>query len=297
MRRNAPTIPSSALAAEVRRALREDVGSGDITTSSLVSRDRTAVARLVSREACVVSGQPAARAVFRALDRSARYRILVPDGARARRGQALATVKGSAGAILTAERTALNFMQRMSGIATLTATFVRSVAPARTAILDTRKTTPGLRLLEKYAVACGGGTNHRMGLFDRALIKDNHRALCRTSGISLAEAIRSVRRKHPGKPVEVEVENEIELRDALRARPDWVLLDNMPVSRMKRCVAIGRGRTKFEASGGVNLRNIRAVASSGVDAVSLGCLTHSAPAIDLSLEIASTSRQTRRIGR
>jgi nicotinate-nucleotide pyrophosphorylase (carboxylating) len=195
------------------------------------------------------------------------------------------TVEGPVRGILTAERTALNFLQRMSGIATLTRRFVERAGPS-VAILDTRKTTPTLRVLEKYAVLCGGGQNHRFGLYDRCLIKDNHRRLWRKGGAArLDQAVREARRRFPDREVEVEVENEAELRSALKAGPEWVLLDNMTPAQMKRCVRICDGRVLIEASGGITLKNVAQVAATGVDAISLGCLTHSAPAADLSLEI------------
>jgi len=192
-------------------------------------------------------------------------------------------ITGKARAILAGERTALNFMQRLTGIATLTARFVARVKPYGTRILDTRKTTPNWRILEKYAVRCGGGCNHRMGLYDQVLIKDNHRRLW--GGRDLAEAVHMARRRCPGVSVEMEVESEAELERALASRPDWILLDNMTPKRLRRCVRLGRGCCPMEASGGITLGNVRAVAATGVQAISLGCLTHSAPAADLSLEI------------
>ena len=196
-------------------------------------------------------------------------------------------ITGKARAILAGERTALNFLQRLTGIATLTARFVEQVKPHATRILDTRKTTPTWRTLEKYAVRCGGGTNHRMGLYDQVLIKDNHRRLW--GARDLAEAVHMARRRCPGVPVEVEVETEAELERALAARPDWILLDNMTLRRLRRCVRLCRGRCPLEASGGITLANVKAVAAAGVQAISLGCLTHSAPAADLSLEILDTN--------
>ena len=196
------------------------------------------------------------------------------------------TIRGSARSILTAERTALNFLQRMSGIATLTSVFVDKARRHGVMILDTRKTTPTLRILEKYAVLCGGGRNHRFGLFDRFLIKDNHRRLWgHGQAARLGDAVHQARKRFPGLPVEVEVESEAELRSALDGKPEWILLDNMAPARLRCCVKICAGRSRLEASGGINLRNISRVAATGVDAVSLGCLTHSAPAADLSLEI------------
>ncbi len=272
----------------VRRALAEDVGDGDITTNALVPPERQADALILTRAPCVVAGGGVARAVFCALDARMIITQEVSDGAVADAGGTIMRLHGALRAILTAERTALNLLQRLCGIATLTREFVRRCAPYGVAVLDTRKTTPMLRVLEKYAVACGGGKNHRMGLHDMALIKDNHRRFWSEGGrCSLAEAVETVRRHAPGLPVEVEVENEEELMDALNGRPDWILLDNMPPERIRRCVALCAGRCRLEASGGLTLENVTAVAATGVNAVSIGALTHSAPASDLSLEIVA----------
>jgi nicotinate-nucleotide pyrophosphorylase (carboxylating) len=224
--------------------------------------------------------------VFRTVDMRVACTAECREGDRIPANGVLLRIKGPARAILTAERTALNFMQRMCGIATLTRRFVDRVHGTRTVILDTRKTTPGLRLIEKYAVLCGGGANHRMGLHDRILIKDNHRQLWACGNASRLDlAIREAREKFPGLLVEVEVETDDELNSALAGEPDWILLDNMTPDRMALAVATCAGRCRTEASGGITLDSIDAVARAGVDAVSLGCLTHSAPAADLSLEI------------
>jgi nicotinate-nucleotide pyrophosphorylase (carboxylating) len=188
--------------------------------------------------------------------------------------------------VLAGERTALNFLQRLSGIATLTRRFVDAVREQGTTILDTRKTTPGYRWLEKYAVRCGGGSNHRAGLYDRVLIKDNHRRFWNEHEAGRLDlAVRAARRRFPDVPVEIEVESPEELACALRGEPDWVLLDNMSPELLGECVRVCAGRARLEASGGITLANVRDVARTGVDAVSLGCLTHSAPAADLSLEV------------
>lgn len=230
------------------------------------------------------------------LDRTLRVQFLCRDGERARAGQRLLALDGRAAAILAGERVALNFLQRMSGIATLTARFVARVGPGGPSILDTRKTAPGLRILDKYAVACGGGVNHRMGLYDQILIKDNHRALWSAARRgSLAQAVAEARRRYPGRVVEVEVESLDELRDVIREGPDWILLDNMPCAQIRRCVREAAGRCRLEASGGITLRNIRRVAATGVDAISLGCLTHSVSATDISLEVV-LDEQTRAAG-
>jgi nicotinate-nucleotide pyrophosphorylase (carboxylating) len=285
------SLPGPALRGLIRCALREDLGAGDITSRALVAPGRVITAVVISRHACVVCGGAIAAQVFRELDPGAHIRVLVSDGCCARRDEHLMRITGKARAILAGERTALNFLQRLTGIATLTARFVEQVRPHGTRILDTRKTTPTWRILEKYAVRCGGGTNHRMGLYDQVLIKDNHRRLW--GARDLGSAVRTARRRCPGVPVEVEVETEAELERALAARPDWILLDNMTPKRLRRCVHLCHGRCPLEASGGITLANVKAVAAAGVQAISLGCLTHSAPAADLSLEIAKADSTLR----
>lgn len=270
----------------IRRALSEDVGSGDVTTLSVVPESTRGKAVILARGNYVVSGGEVAQAVFSLVDPTLRCHCLIAEGMAVRPDQVLMTIEGSIRGILTGERTALNFMQRMTGIASRTREFVDLVRPFGTRILDTRKTTPTLRILEKYAVTCGGGTNHRMGLYDMVLIKDNHRRLWQAAGIpNLQGAVAAARAKFPGIPVEVEVESEAELQDALRAAPEWIMLDNMSPDRMKACVAVCAKRCKLEASGGVSLTTVAAIAATGVDAISIGGLTHSAPAADLSLEL------------
>jgi len=273
----------------IRQSLEEDLGGvGDVTTLSLVPEDAQAEARIIARDTCVVAGTTVAAAVFAAVDSGLDSRVLVADGNPAQPGDAVMSVSGRARGILTGERTALNFMQRMTGIATLTRAFVEKATPHGVSILDTRKTTPTLRVFEKYAVLCGGGTNHRMGLYDRAMIKDNHRNLWREGDASRLDlAVAACRSRFPGIAVEVEIENEAELRSALEAGPEWILLDNMSPGEMRRCVEIVAGRARVEASGGITLETVAEVAASGVDAISLGCLTHSAASADLSLEIVS----------
>lgn len=270
----------------VCRALAEDIGTGDVTTGALVAPACRATAEVLAKQTLVVAGCEIARAVFHEIDATLGCEALVCDGHHAGAGEVIMTIEGSASSILQAERTALNFMQHMSGIATLTEKFVHRVRRYGTVILDTRKTTPTLRRLEKHAVRCGGGENHRMGLFDRAMIKDNHRRYWPgDEARGLDDAVVEVRRHSPGVAIEVEVENLNELDSALRAKPDWVLLDNMDVAQLDDCVRRVNGRCKVEASGNVTLENVEAVAATGVDAISLGCLTHSAPSVDLSLEI------------
>ncbi|MEI6731220.1 MAG: carboxylating nicotinate-nucleotide diphosphorylase [archaeon] len=268
------------------RAIKEDIGSGDVTTISLVSPQTITSGLIIAREEYTISGNDVAKYVFKKFDPNFQYLPVVKDGQRVKKGAVVAKLRGKARAMLTGERTALNFLQRMSGIASKTHDFTRQTKKYGVKILDTRKTTPGLRLIEKYSVKCGGGTNHRIGLYDMVLIKDNHRALwSRGKHLGFDQAIRVARKKFPKVSVEIEVESLAELKSALQGKPDWVLLDNMKPELMKKCVKLCKGKCKTEASGGINQTNIIAAARTGVDAISLGCLTHSAPAADLSLEI------------
>ena len=269
----------------IARALAEDVGPGDATTLALVDATATAAARIVARHPVVVSGMGIATEVFRSADPALKVEILVPDGAEAASGTALLRVQGPARALLTAERTALNLAQRMTGIATATECLVRIVADYGTLILDTRKTVPGLRRLDKYAVKCGGGTNHRIGLHDAILIKDNHLAFWRQQHKgTLADAVRAARRAYPGLKIEIEVDTLEQLREALPGQPDWVLLDNMNPVQVAEAVAICGGACKTEASGGITKDNVREYARAGVTAISIGALTHSPKAADLGLD-------------
>ena len=277
--------------AAVALALEEDIGPGDATSAALVDSRAVAEGRIFSRVPCVVSGATVARAVLRAVDPGVKTKILLPDGSRAEAGRDILVFKGRARSILAAERTALNFMQRMCATATLARSFVDAVAPWGTMILDTRKTNPGLRVFDKYAVLCGGGTNHRFGLYDRILMKDNHRRLWSGGDPDrLDEAVRAARKAFPKLAVEVEVESLRECRSALKARPEWIMLDNMSCADMRKCAAMCKGISLTEASGGISLSRVRKVAATGVDAISLGCLTHSAGSIDLTLEWKETGR-------
>jgi nicotinate-nucleotide pyrophosphorylase (carboxylating) len=262
-------------------ALAEDVGDGDVTTEATVSEDAVGSAELVLREPGVVCGLAIAEAVFRALDPELRFEALVHEGAVVEGVTAVARVSGSERAILTGERTALNFLGRLSGIATLTRRYVDAVEGTGAAILDTRKTTPGLRALEKHAVACGGGRNHRLGLDDGVLVKDNH---LRAAG-SVADAVARVRAATP-LPVEVECDTLDQVVEALDEGVEAILLDNMPLDDLGAAVALARGRARLEASGGVTLENVRAIAETGVDEISVGALTHSARSLDVSLELS-----------
>jgi len=271
--------------AAVEAALAEDVGSGDATTLALVDPSVMATGEILARAACRVAGATVGKRVLECVDPSLKVEIVVPDGSDVAKDGTILTIRGRAASILVAERTALNFMQRLCGIATLTNRFVQAVSAYGTLILDTRKTTPNFRLFEKYAVLCGGGSNHRFGLFDRILLKDNHRRLWQGGDPDRLDlAVMAARKAYPELMVEVEVECVTECVSALRGRPEWIMLDNMSCDMMRECVALCRGLSKTEASGGITLDRAREVAATGVDAISLGCLTHSAPSVDLSLE-------------
>ena len=267
----------------VAAALAEDVGPGDVTTLAVVPLDANCRAHLRTRAAGVPAGLPVAIEAFRQLDPALEITEHARDGAPMQPGERLLSITGRARPILTAERVALNFVQRLSGIATLTARYVEAVRGTRARIIDTRKTTPGLRLLEKYAVRVGGGSNHRFGLFDGVLIKDNH--IVAAGGV--AEAVRAARRAAPHSlRIEVETETLDEVREALAAGADAILLDNMPPDTLRRAVAQIGGRVVVEVSGGVTLATVRGIAQAGVDLISVGALTHSAPALDLGLDFA-----------
>ena len=269
----------------VQVALAEDVGAGDITTLATVPPNAVAKAVMIAREPLVVAGLPVAEAVFRELSPALRITRAAKDGDPVKAGCPLLQVDGPAQAILTAERVALNFIQRLSGIATLTSQFVDAVKKTRARILDTRKTTPGLRRLEKYAVTCGGGHNHRIGLFDHLLIKDNHLAALRNQPPNpIAAAVTRAREKYPGREVEVEADTLDQVEQALEAGADIILLDNMNLVQLRVAVQQAKGRAKTEASGGVNLASVRQIAETGVDYISVGALTHSARAVDIALD-------------
>ena len=273
----------------IRLAVREDLGTGDVTTEGTIRASTRVRARIVAREAGVVAGLPIIAAVLREFGSRARVTLKSRDGARVRRGQTLAVLDGPARGILGAERAILNFLQRLSGVATLTRTFVDAVRGTRARIYDTRKTTPGWRALAKYAVRAGGGCNHRMGLYDQALVKDNHLAALRARGESLAAALRRLRARRPGLFVMVEADDARGVRDAVAAGADAVLLDNMTPGQLAKMVRLVRsmpgGRTvALEASGGVTLGVVRAIAKTGVDRISIGALTHSAGALDIAMD-------------
>jgi nicotinate-nucleotide pyrophosphorylase (carboxylating) len=270
----------------IARALAEDVGSGDVTTDAIVPADLRGSADVVVREAGVICGLDQAFAVLLELDPQARMERLAQDGDLVTRPpRVVARMHASLRALLTGERTALNLLQRMSGIATTTRRYADLVAGTDVQLLDTRKTAPGLRALDKHAVACGGGTNHRAGLHDAVLIKDNHVAVA--GGVPAA--IERVRLLHPGRPVEVEVDTMAELQQALDAGADVILLDNMSPGQLRRAVATTAGRARLEASGGITIDTIREVAETGVDAISVGALTHSVRALNIALEVTPSA--------
>ena len=271
---------------EVRRFLDEDVGADDLTTRWIVPADARAHATIVAHEPCVVAGLSVAAAVFSALDLEVRMRPMVEEGATLAAADVAATLSGRTGPILTAERVALNLLQRLSGIATLTRRYVDALAGTGVSISDTRKTTPGLRVFEKYAVRIGGGRNHRFGLYDAVLIKDNHIA---ASG-GIAKALDAVQRADVRVPVQIEVDSLEQLSEALACGVDAVLLDNMPPATIATAVQMIRGyansaRCWIEASGGITLSNVRRYAEAGVDTISIGALTHSAPSVDIGLDL------------
>jgi len=263
----------------VERALAEDVGAGDVTTEATVDADARAVARIVQKAPGVIFGLDAAEATFRALDPDARFERQVEEGVWRDAGGPVLTITGRARALLTGERTALNFLARLSGVATATARAVRAIDGTGAKVLDTRKTTPGLRAVEKAAVRAGGGVNHRAGLYDYVLIKENHIDLA--GGV--AAAVRRAQAARPDLGLEVECRDEVEVDEALAAGAKRLLLDNMDPVRMRAVVERVGGRAELEASGGITPENVRSYAETGVDWISLGALTHSAPALDLSL--------------
>ena len=266
------------VAADVARALAEDLGPGDLT-AGLIDPERRAEAWLICREEAVLAGRPWFDEVFRQLDETIEIQWRHEDGDALAADERVCHLRGPAAPILSGERTALNFLQTLSGVATITAEHVRRVAGTGARILDTRKTLPGLRQAQKYAVRCGGGHNHRMGLYDAILIKENHIA---AEG-SIAAALAKARQRHPQVPIEIEVENLDELRQALEAGAQRVLLDNFSIEMLRQAVAINGGRARLEASGGIALDNLRRIAETGVDDISIGALTKHLQAVDFSL--------------
>ena len=274
--------PDPQLAALIDLALTEDLGSGDLTTCALFTERAQGAAGLIARQALVVSGLDVAAAVFTRLDQSCSCKLLTLDGRHVEKGTVLARIHGPVRALLIGERPALNFIRHLSGIASLTAEYVKALKGTGCTLLDTRKTTPGLRRLEKAAVRAGGGSNHRLGLFDVAMIKDNHIA----AAGSIRSAVNTVRKSIPPTvKIEVECSNFKQVRESLAAGADIIMLDNMPPEKMAKAVALVDGQAATEASGNITLKNIRAVAKTGVDFISVGALTHGARAVDISMEL------------
>lgn len=279
-----PALPDALIEPLVRAALAEDLGrAGDVTSLATIDADARFAAVFAARKDGRIAGLDCARIAVKVLDPAATFEVVTPDGSDAAPGAVLARVEGNARALLSAERVALNLLQRLSGVATLTRAYVRAVEGTGAAITDTRKTTPGLRALEKYAVRCGGGVNHRFGLDDAILIKDNHVAACG----SVAEAVRRARAfaGHLMK-VEVEVDGLDQLAEAIAGGPDVIMLDNFSLEDLRTAVHMVAGRAVLEASGGVTLETVRAIAETGVNVISVGALTHSAPALDIGLDAA-----------
>jgi nicotinate-nucleotide pyrophosphorylase (carboxylating) len=275
-------LPRHLVEAAVASALAEDLGlAGDVTTDGIVAADATGAAAIVAREAGIVAGSQLAKAAFAALDPDVVFEALVADGGAVEAGQGIAIVRGRARAILSAERTALNFLGRLSGVATLTGRYVAAIGDLPARICCTRKTTPGLRAFEKYAVRAGGGVNHRFGLYDAALIKDNH--IAAAGGVAAAVAAMRRRGGHMVM-IEVEVDDLDQLDEALALGVDAILLDNMDLASLRAAVARTKGRALLEASGGVTLDSVRSIAETGVDLISSGALTHSARCLDLGLD-------------
>jgi nicotinate-nucleotide pyrophosphorylase (carboxylating) len=274
----------------VRQALKEDLSYGDVTTNILIPASINTRAIIVAKQALTVAGIPLLQKVFELLDRSVSIDIEHGDGETILAGQVIATIQGDTRSILTGERVALNFLQHLSGIATLTKQFCDAVHSYPTKILDTRKTTPGLRTLQKWAVTMGGGTNHRMSLNDGILIKDNHLAILKARGMNIRQVCREAREKgHHNLKICVEIEVIDDIEPAIQGQADVLLLDNMTPDLIKQAVAQIRGRAIAEVSGGITLMNVREYAAAGADQISIGALTHSAPAVDLSLEIQMAS--------
>ena len=278
-------LSSKEIQSAVRAALAEDVGGGDVTSLSTIPASAKFSVVMRAREPMVVAGITFAETAFRLLSRNLRVKRFVRDGQALKAGATILHVSGSARAILSAERVALNFVQRLSGVATLTRHYVDEVRGTGAQILDTRKTTPGWRRIEKYAVACGGGRNHRVGLFDMVLIKDNHLAALRDAKPNaVAAAVMRARGKFPKLKIEAEADTLAQVNQAVEARADIILLDNMSLSELRQAVKLVGTRAKTEASGGVNLKTVRAIAKTGVDFISVGAITHSARAVDVGLD-------------
>lgn len=288
-------LPASAIRRAVRQGLEEDLGQGDVTTSALFAKPVPSSAKIIAQQALVVAGMAAAVQTFLAVDVSLKLSITCVDGQQAKYGESLLRIEGDGRSILMAERIALNFLQHLSGIATLTHQFCQAVRGYPVAILDTRKTLPGWRSIQKWAVALGGGVNHRASLGDGIMIKDNHLALLKNPKTAMRTACRLTNANAPEDlPTIVEVESLAQVRQAIAGQADIILLDNMTPSMVRRAVKLINRRALVEVSGGITLQNVRAMAAAGPDRISIGALTHSAPAASMSLELAAITRGRRR---
>lgn len=280
------TLDQKQLQIICQQAIAEDVGTGDATTLAIVPADHKTQALFINRQECVCAGMPVLKALFQELSSDLEIIQYAEEGEFCPPGTKMASIEGNARAILTGERTALNFLQRLCGIATVTRRYVEALGNTKSKILDTRKTTPGLRHLEKYAVFIGGGQNHRIGLYDRIMIKDNHREMARLLGPdSIKRAVQACREKYPTLEVEVEADHLDDVRAAAEAGVEYILLDNMSDEMMREAISIINGRAKTEASGGITLERLPRLSNLGLDFISVGALTHSAPAIDIGMDI------------
>jgi nicotinate-nucleotide pyrophosphorylase (carboxylating) len=269
----------------IRRALDEDIRTGDVTTQAVIPDTVFGKGKFLVKANGIVAGLNVAKNVFEMIDENIRYEILIPDGKKVKAGDIVSEVEGKASSILTAERTALNFLQRLSGIATLTNNFVEKIIHTKAKILDTRKTVPGLRLPDKEAVRLGGGKNHRIGLFDMFLIKDNHIEIAGSITNAVNDCRKFQRKKNSNLKIEVETKNLEEVKEALNCNVDIIMLDNFNTEMMKKAVTLINGKCLVEASGNINIENVKEVAETGVDFISVGALTHSVKALDISLEV------------
>ncbi|MBI4084496.1 MAG: carboxylating nicotinate-nucleotide diphosphorylase [Candidatus Levybacteria bacterium] len=280
------TIMDQIVKEIIKKALEEDLGNGDITTEATIPNDKSATGEFLVKGDGVITGLTVAAEVFKQVDKEVKFELLFTDGDQAKKGDIVARVSGKARSLLVAERTALNFLQRMSGIATATRECVDAIAHTKAKILDTRKTAPGLRLLDKMAVRIGGGENHRMGLFDMFLVKENHIAVAGSIAKAVAACLAYKKANNLDAKIEVETENLDQVEEAVASGVDWVMFDNFNVSEMKKAVELVHGRVKTEASGGMHVQNVKDIAETGVDYISVGALTHSVKALDISFDIA-----------
>lgn len=270
----------------IKTSLKEDIGKGDITTHATISKAKKAVGKLLVKDDGIIAGLEFAKAVFKALDPKIKFKIKIKDGSKVKKGDIVAEVSGKAVSLLSAERTALNFLQRMSGIATFANIFLEKIKHTKTKILDTRKTVPSLRLIDKMAVSIGGCENHRLGLYDMFLIKDNHIEVAGSITKAVSDCVMYNKKHNKKFKIEVEAKNLEEVKEALKTKADIIMLDNFELTQLRNAVKLINGKCKTEASGGVNLETIKEIAETGVDYISVGALTHSVKALDISFEVS-----------